>query len=151
MSNKCKSTCIDDQKNFCPVSNYQGGYCCGLEESCPRTNICSQDNPRAPNMFKYLACPNEKACGTKTIYPNINGTVIIREVEKYNAQMVKDDVCSYIIEAPAEMQELDRLLISIDKIENADVYVAKAKGYKWISHLDRIANNDQIFDTRMGW
>jgi hypothetical protein len=102
-------------------------------------------------MFKYLACPNEKACGTKNIYPSIDGTIIIREIEKYNAQMVMNDVCSFIIYAPPEMQMLDRLLVQIDKIENSDIYVAKAKGFKWISHLDRIASNDQIFDTRMGW
>lgn len=53
--------------------------------------------------------------------------------------MVKNDICSYIVHAPPEMKIKDKMLMKIDKIENADVYVAKGKGYKWINHLDRIA------------
>jgi hypothetical protein len=53
--------------------------------------------------------------------------------------MVLNDVCSYIVYSPPEMKERDRLLVLIDKIENADVYVAKGRGYKWINHLDRLA------------
>ena len=52
--------------------------------------------------------------------------------------MVLNDVCSYIVHAPTEMQELDKLMIKITGIENANVYVAKGKGYKWINHLDKI-------------
>lgn len=78
MSNRCKTDCIDSFKTFCPVSNYRGGHCCEENESCPKSNICSNDNPRAPNMFKYVACPNEEACGTKNIYPNYDGTKVIR-------------------------------------------------------------------------
>jgi hypothetical protein len=55
--------------------------------------------------------------------------------------MVMNDVCSYIIHTPSEMEERDRLLVKIDKIENADVYIAKSKGYKWVNHLDRLAKN----------
>lgn len=29
--------------------------------------------------------------------------------------------------------------------------MAKGKGYKWINHLDRLASDGLIFDTRMGW
>jgi len=43
------------------------------------------------------------------------------------------------------------MYLKISKIENAEVYVAKGKSYKWISHLDSIAFDGQLFDTRMGW
>jgi len=92
-------------------------------------------------MFKYVACPNEAACEGKNIYPKYNGEEIVRIVDKYNNQMVMNDVCSYIIHSPSEMKEKDRLLMKIDKIENAEVYVAKGKGYRWINHLDRLASN----------
>ena len=49
------------------------------------------------------------------------------------------------------MKPLDKLLVKIDRIENADIYVAKGKGYRWINHLDRLAKEGNIFDTRMGW
>ena len=84
MSNRCKKKCVDEFKNFCPVSNYQGGYCCDKKETCPKSNICSYDNPRAPSMFKYLTCPNEAACGSKNLYPKYDGEVLTRMVDKYN-------------------------------------------------------------------
>jgi len=65
--------------------------------------------------------------------------------------MVLNDVCSFVIHSPVDMGELDKLLVKIDMIENANVYVAKGKGYKWINHLDRIAQSGQIFDTRKDW
>lgn len=65
--------------------------------------------------------------------------------------MVMNDVCSYIIHTPADMEENDELLVEIDKIENANVYVSKGKGYRWVNHLDRLASNGNIFSTRMGW
>lgn len=49
------------------------------------------------------------------------------------------------------MQELDVLKLKITKIENADVYVAKGKGYKWINHLDKVISDGDVLDTRMGW
>jgi hypothetical protein len=85
MSNKCNIDCISDSFNFCPNSSYSGGYCCDPTDpvECPRANICSEDNPRAPILFKLAVCPNESACGSKNIYPNYNGDHLIREVEKY--------------------------------------------------------------------
>ena len=66
MSNKCKALCIDENKNFCANSNFSGGYCCEFTEiGCPRADLCSEDNPKAPASFKYLACPNESACEGK--------------------------------------------------------------------------------------
>jgi hypothetical protein len=63
MSNSCKIDCIDAGFIFCPNANYSGGNCCTKEEfangECPRAEFCSNDNPRAPNIFKYLTCPNE--------------------------------------------------------------------------------------------
>jgi hypothetical protein len=41
--------------------------------------------------------------------------------------------------------------MKISHIENANVYVAKGKTYRWINHLDRMAQEGNIFDTRMGW
>ena len=68
-SNRCKTECIDNDLNYCINENLDGGTCCELNEDCPRSSICSNDQPKAPNMFKYMACPNEQACGTKYIYP----------------------------------------------------------------------------------
>lgn len=79
MSNKCAVSCIDLQRNFCPNSEFTGGYCCDKEDSnCPKASICSLDNPRAPFMFMYLSCPNEAACGTKELKPSYDGTVLTR-------------------------------------------------------------------------
>lgn len=49
------------------------------------------------------------------------------------------------------MTETDRLMVKIYNIEYADVYVAKGKSYRWINHLDYLANDGSEFDTRMGW
>ena len=50
------------------------------------------------------------------------------------------------------MKELDILKLKITDIENADVYVAKGKSYKWINHLDNyVSSTNNIFDTRMNW
>lgn len=76
MSNKCKDLCVDSNKNYCANSNFSGGFCCDLLENCPRSDLCSEDNPRAPNIFKYLTCPNEGACESKNIYPKYNGEVV---------------------------------------------------------------------------
>ncbi len=100
MSNRCKLLCIDEEKNFCPNSNYSAGYCCAIEEACPKAEICSEDNPRAPLIFKYLACPNEAACESKNLYPNYNGEVLTRTVDKYINNFVREDVCGYIVHAP---------------------------------------------------
>lgn len=81
MSNKCKVECIDKQKVFCATKNFEGGYCCDDNESCPRSNICSNDNPQAPLMFKYVACPNVKACESKNIYPKVNAKPIYKYID----------------------------------------------------------------------
>ena len=107
MSNRCKSKCVEENKNFCPNSNYSGGYCCDDGENCPRADVCSNDNPRAPIAFKLLACPNEDACEGKIINPKYNGEKLTRAVDKYTYQMVKNDVCGYIVNTPEEMQVLD--------------------------------------------
>jgi|DEB0MinimDraft_12_1074336.scaffolds.fasta_scaffold15471_3 hypothetical protein len=152
MSNKCKALCIDENKNYCANSNFSGGYCCELDEStCPRADICSEDNAGAPAIFKYLACPNEAACETKNLYPKYDGTKLTRAVDKYTYNFVKDDVCSYIVHSPFEMVERDIMYLKISKIENCEVYVAKGKGFRWISHLDGMVGDGVVLDTRMGW
>jgi len=151
MSNRCKQDCIDKNQNFCPTSSGKGGFCCSLTETCPKSTVCSEDNPRAPKMFKYFACPNEAACESKYIYPPLNGEVITRQVDQYKNQMVNSDVCSYVVEAPSGMNETDKLIVTIDHISNAIVYLAKGKGYMWLNHLDYLVNDGDTFNTRMGW
>ena len=102
-------------------------------------------------VFKMLTCPNELACEGKHIYPLYDGEKITRQVDKYTHQMVLNDVCGYIIHAPSKMEERDKLVLKISRIENAEVYVAKGKGYKWINHLDVMATEGIVLDTRMGW
>ena len=155
-SNYCKTECIDKKYIWCPNANYSMGYCCKADEfnagDCPKAEYCSNENSRAPNYFKYITCPNEGACGTKIIN-NIeyNGTIYKRAVDKYAYNYVKDDVCSYIIYTPFEMKEYDKMYIKFYGIENADVYISKGKGYKWINHLDSMAYNDDVFTTSAGW
>ena len=100
MGNMCKKECIDKGKNFCANSNWSAGYCCDKSESCPRSSVCSNDNPRAPAIFKYFSCPNEAACGTKEITPKYSSEVITRSIDKYTYNFVENDVCGYVIHAP---------------------------------------------------
>lgn len=80
----------------------------------------------------------------------MNGEVITRVVDDYTNQMVANDICSYAIISPSGMGETDQLKITVDKIKNAIVYVAKGKSYKWINHLDEIIENGEVtLDTRM--
>ena len=150
-SNQCKLECIDQEKNFCATNNYQAGVCCRMDEDCPKRLLCSEDNPRAPLMFKYLTCPNEKACEDKVITPQSDGTVLKRVVDKYEYKFVKNDICSYIVESPYDMGEYDKMVIKIYNIEKAEVYLAKGKGYRWLDHLDGMVEEGDQFDTKAGW
>jgi hypothetical protein len=150
---KCKTNCIDVGSNYCANANFSGGYCCSPKEDCPRAEICSFDNKRAPPQFKYIVCPNEAACEGKFMRPKYDETVVLtRAIDKYTYGFVKNDVCSYIVESPWEMQPWDKMKMKIDKIENATVYVAKSKktNIRWLSHLDNLAESGDIFDTRAG-
>lgn len=49
------------------------------------------------------------------------------------------------------MDKNDIMWMKIENISKALVYVAKGRDYMWYSHLDRMAENEMIFDTRMGW
>lgn len=113
-SNRCRTDCVDKGRNFCPSKNWKGGYCCSVSEKCPKPKegICSEDNPKAPAFFKYLACPNEHECGNDKIITTKFGANTIVEVSadstyKFN----KGDVCSYIFEAPTGMAKWDRFYI----------------------------------------
>lgn len=119
--------------------------------NCPRSNICAFDNPKAPHWFKYTACPNEEVCGPKHIYPDYNGDKLTIEVDYRSYLFTLHDICSYIIHAPEHMQREDILFMSVDRISESKMYVAKGKRYKWFKHLDRFAENGMLFDTRMGW
>ena len=153
-ADQCKTKCIDVGSNYCANANFSGGYCCSPKEDCPRAEICSFDNKRAPPQFKYIVCPNEAACEGKFMRPKYDETVVLtRAIDKYTYRFVKDDVCSYIVESPWEMQPWDKMKMKIDKIENASVYVAKSKktSIRWLSHLDKMAESGDVFDTRAGW
>ena len=146
-SNQCKNLCINEGKNFCTNSAFNGGYCCESAEVCPRAIYCSYDNPKAPNEFKYLVCPNEPVCGYgKILIPKYDGTVTTRTISRTPADkkyFLKDDICSYIIQAPSEMKAHDHLKVKITKIRNCDVYLAYSKRYRWLTHTDHffIENN----------
>ena len=112
-SNLCKLECIDEGRIFCPNAVWSGGKCCEVTERCPKDMYCTNDNPKAPNLFKYLLCPNEPACESKVIYPKYDGEVLIRTVDQYEHKFVQDDVCGYIIYSPWEMTPDDKLLLKI--------------------------------------
>jgi len=151
MGNNCKKLCVDKGKNFCANSAFTGGYCCDADEKCPRADLCSLDNPKAPLIFKYLACPSEPACVSKMINPDYN-TKFTRTIDKWSQNFVDGDVCGYVITAPPQMKEADILYLKISQIENADVYVAKGKAYIWLDHLDQmVTGKGSTLDTRMGW
>jgi len=103
----------------------------------------------------YLTCPNEAACGEKDIYPGYNET-LVREIDHYNHNFVQNDVCSFVIHAPPEMQENDAMKMKISEITNAVVLVQKSPAgrYMYFSHLDASLNHpghdieEALFDTR---
>lgn len=88
-------------------------------------------------MFKLWVCPNEAACESKFMTPNYNGEVLTRMVDKWTYSFVKNDVCSYKVTSPSGMQRDDKLYVKIDKILHCQVYIAKGKNYRWLSHLDK--------------
>ena len=76
----------------------------------------------------------------------------MRAVDKWTHSFVKNDVCSYVIKGPNEMQSYDKLYVKIDKITNCKVYIAKGKRYRWMDHLDKDnVKNKDVFDTRGSW
>ena len=74
-----------------------GGSCCKFDEDCEMHSICSQDNPLAPYMFKYMACPNEQGCGDKYIKPKLK-EVTYRRIDNNQYNFLIGDVCSYTIQ-----------------------------------------------------
>ena len=83
--------------------------------------------------------------------PAYDGEVLKRQVDKWSHKFVQGDVCSYLIDTPWQMTERDIMYMRISKIENANVYVAKGKSYLWLNHLDAMAKDGDIFDTKMDW
>ena len=121
------------------MSNYLDGYCCKPGESCPRSTVCSNDDAKAPNWFKYVLCPNEKECANnyeKTIIPSIDGQQLQISIFNDGNRFDKGDMCGYIIQAPADMAKWDSLKLVVSNIKFADVYIAKSKGYRYFPHLD---------------
>ena len=114
---------------FCPGLNFKNGYCCdkwfdrnrcpvGATKFDPRYNMdknwCSNHNDarQAPQVTKYLVCPNEVVCGdegNKFITPPIEGTLLTREMETRNIdhRFLKPDICSFVIRNPPEMKFKD--------------------------------------------
>ena len=157
MSNMCKKHCIDDGYIFCLNDNQDGGVCCSPKEvsksECPKTKYCSDNNPRAPNFFKYFTCPNEPECESRNITPRADGTVLTRAVRKYSEgkeldnlnEFLLDDVCSYVIAPPLGLREDDKLMVKFTKIEKTDVMITMGKTYKWLNHLDYwVSKGDQF-------
>ena len=114
-----------------------------------RNLYCSNDNPSAPNEFKYLVCPNEAACEGKYIQATYDGESIIRQVDKWTHKMVLNDVCSYIVKGPPQMKSYDILHVKITSITDATVYVSEGKRYRWLNHLDHFdVQSDTEFTTK---
>ena len=45
------------------------------------------------------------------------------------------------------MQRDDKLFVKIDKILNCQVYIAKGKNYRWLSHLDKqVVYDNDVFE-----
>lgn len=147
--------CIDEGGTFCLNIFYTGGTCYEAKERFETMrstySYCSDENKKAPSLFKYWVCPNEAACESKVIVPNYDGEVLKRQVDKWSQKFVQGDVCSYLIDTPWQMTERDVMYMRISKIENADVYVAKGKSYLWLNHLDAMAKDGDIYDTKMDW
>ena len=145
----CKSSCIDKGDNFCLNANTQSGRCYDDDEATNNWGLyCSEDNPNAPDMFKYLVCPNEPACENKYIQPQYDGENSIRQIDKWDHNMLKGDVCSFIVRGPDAMKDYDKLKMTITGIENVEVYVAESKRYRWLTHLDHFDVTDgQAFET----
>lgn len=101
-SNMCKIACIDRGYNFCLHQNKSSGECCDDEDSCNKLDediewsICSEANPKAPSLFKYMVCPNEDECGYKDLWPRKNETYT-RVVNRFSGNYVVNDICSYIV------------------------------------------------------
>lgn len=147
--------CIDEGGTFCLNIFYTGGTCYEAKERFETMrstySYCSDENKKAPSLFKYWVCPNEAACESKVIVPSYDGDVLARQVDKWSQKFVQGDVCSYLIDTPWQMTERDVMYLRISKIENAAVYVAKGKSYLWLNHLDAMAADGDIFDTKMDW
>lgn len=143
MSNMCKTECIDNGDNFCLASNTASGRCYSDDENTSGFGLyCSEDNENAPNEFKYLVCPNEPACGEKYIEPGIDGEYEIRQVDKWDNLMLKNDVCSYIVRGPDSMNDYDILKMTVTNYENVEVYVAESRNYRWLTHMDHFLVED---------
>ena len=79
--------------------------------------------------------------------PTYNGEVLTRTVDKYTHSFVRDDVCAYKITAPEGMQRNDKLMVKIDQIQNTQVYIAKSKDYRWLTHLDKqVVYDNDVFE-----
>ena len=111
-SNFCKTRCIDIGSNYCPMADYQNGYCCAPGETCPRADSCTDDDASAPNWFKYILCPNENECGNnqeKIVQPSADGTKTVITVVNDRAVFDVGDMCGYIVKAPDDMGKWDSL------------------------------------------
>ena len=88
-------------------------------------------------MFKYMACPNEEMCGKKYVTPLLNETTT-RLIDPTQFRFLTGDICSFIIQQPADMKSSDLMYLEVKNLSNAKAYVHKAlEGqYKWFSHMD---------------
>lgn len=82
-----------------------------------------------------MVCPNELICGdngNKFITPQISGEKLVRALDTYSwdYKFVEGDVCSWVITTPRGTGFKDFHWLSISRVKNAEVYVAKTKDYK---------------------
>lgn len=81
--------------------------------------------------------------------PNYNGEALTRMVDKWTYGFVKNDVCSYLVTVPSEMDKDDKIYVKIDKILNCQVYIAKGKNYRWLEHLDKqVVYDNDVFEMQ---
>ena len=77
-SNWGKTKCLDEDLVYCANRDMTSGYCCSAFEPCPRESYCSNDNPKAPLIFRLFVCPNEAACEGRDMTPQYDGEVLTR-------------------------------------------------------------------------
>lgn len=61
--------------------------------------------------------------------PEADGTILTRAIDKYDHTFIKDDICSWIITNPLEMNAKDWMWLQINPAEFAEVYVSYGRDY----------------------
>ena len=124
-SQVCKY-CIDDEKRWCPTSNYSSGYCCEGKEwnSCPRAGMCSDEFELY--QIQYWLCPNEDACTfSRNLAPNTNGQEKVYEQTK--GKFYRGDLCSFKVAIPYTTDLNDVMYFRIEYLYNTKAILIKGE------------------------